>query len=143
MPLGNIKMTIPVMKEAPMDEAEDKANPAGDFFSTLLHSGTVAHQLHLRSRSFSEHKALGHFYEEVIELTDDLIESYQGKYGIVENYPFEMELDTNSSEKFLSDLSEFVTTNRYAVCSESEIQNKIDEIQALINSTTYKIRFLK
>jgi hypothetical protein len=143
MPLGNIKMTIPVMKEAPMDEAEDKANPVGDFFATLLHSATIAHQLHFKSRSSLEHKALGKFYDEVVELVDDLIESYQGKYGIVENYPFEMELDTNSSEKFLSDLSEFVKANRYAVCPDSEIQNKIDEIQALINSTTYKIRFLK
>lgn len=141
MPLGNMKM--PVTKEAPMDEAEDKANPVGDFFATLLHSGTIAHQLHLRSRSFAEHQALGGFYDEVVDLTDGLIESYQGKYGIVENYPFEMELDTNSSEKFLSDLSEFVMTNRYSVAPDSELQNKIDEIQALINSTIYKIRFLK
>jgi hypothetical protein len=145
MPLGNLKPIIiaAVPKEMPNDEAEDMANPVGDFFATLLHSATIAHQLHFRSRSFSEHKALGKFYDEVVELVDDLVESYQGKYGIVENYPFEMELDTNSSEKFLSDLSEFVTANRKGVAPDSEIQNKIDEIQALINSTIYMVRFLK
>jgi hypothetical protein len=145
MPLGNMKMkmTMPVTKEVPMDEAEDKANPVGDFFATLLHSATIAHQLHFKSRSSLEHKALGKFYDEVVELVDDLVESYQGKYGIVENYPFEMELDTNSSEKFLSDLSAFVTANRKEIAPDSEIQNKIDEIQSLINSTLYKIRYLK
>jgi hypothetical protein len=143
MPLGNMKMKMPVTKEVPMDESEDTANPVGDFVATLLHSATIAHQLHFRSRSASEHKALGKFYDEVVELVDDLVESYQGKYGIIENYPFEMELDTNSSEKFLSDLSEFVMTNRYSVASDSEIQNEIDEIQALINRTIYKIRSFK
>ena len=145
MILGNLKPIIPVAasKEMLNDEAEDMANPVGDFFATLLHSATIAHQLHFKSRSSLEHKALGKFYDEVVELVDDLIESYQGKYGIVENYPFEMELNTNSSEKFLSDLSEFVTANRKGVAPDSEIQNKIDEIQSLINSTIYKIRYLK
>lgn len=145
MPLGNIKPIIiaATPKEMPNDEAEDVANPVGDFFATLLHSATIAHQLHFKSRSYSEHKALGGFYDEVVELVDDLVESYQGKYGIVENYPFEMELDTESSEKFLSDLSEFVTANRKGVAPDSEIQNKIDEIQSLINSTLYKIRYLE
>lgn len=115
----------------------------GEFFSTLLHSATIAHQLHFKTRSFAVHKALGEFYDEVVELTDALVESWQGKYGLVRNFPFKYDLDTEAPESFLADLDYYVKTHRELVSDDSEIQNDIDSIQTLINSTTYKIRFLK
>jgi hypothetical protein len=115
----------------------------GEFFSTLLHSATIAHQIHFKTRSFAIHKALGKFYEEVVELTDALVESWQGKYGLVQNFPFKYDLETEDPEAFLADLDYYVETHREQVSDDSEIQNDIDTIQTLINSTTYKIRFLK
>ena len=53
------------IKEAQAKEAEITI---GDFFLTLLHSATNTHILHLQSRSYSEHKALGEFYEEIVDL---------------------------------------------------------------------------
>jgi hypothetical protein len=120
------------------------SSPApGEFFSTLLHSATIAHQIHFKTRSFAIHKALGKFYEEVVELTDGLVESWQGKYGLVKNFPFKYDLETEDPESFLADLDYYVKTHRELVSDDSEIQNDIDTIQTLINSTTYKIRFLK
>jgi hypothetical protein len=115
----------------------------GEFFSTLLHSATIAHQIHFKTRSFAVHKALGEFYDEVVELTDALVESWQGKYGLVKNFPFKYDLETEDPEAFLADLDYYVKTHRELVSDDSEIQNDIDTIQTLINSTTYKIRFLK
>ena len=40
------------------------------FALTLLHSGTNAHLLHLQTDSFAKHKALGEYYEEIIDLVD-------------------------------------------------------------------------
>ena len=120
------------------------SSPApGEFFSTLLHSATIAHQIHFKTRSFAVHKALGEFYDEVVELTDALVESWQGKYGLVKNFPFKYDLETENPESFLADLDYYVKTHRELVSDDSEIQNDIDTIQTLINSTTYKIRFLK
>lgn len=133
------------MLAAYLDEAQEnepKNNP-GEFFATLLHAATIAHQLHLQTRSFAEHKALGSFYEELPELVDGLVESYQGKYGIITDYPFEFDLDMSSAEKFLTELSDFVKEERASLAQDSEIQNDIDSIQTLINGTIYKIRFLK
>lgn len=38
-------------------------------------TGTTGHLLHLQSRSYSQHQALGTFYEELNDLADGLIDS--------------------------------------------------------------------
>lgn len=114
------------------------------FVQTLLHSATIAHQLHLSSKSYSEHKALQGFYEEVPDLVDTLTESYQGKYGLIDSYPTNYH---NSGGKnalaYMESLQKFVQEARGSLPQDSELQNEIDNIANLINSTVYKIKFLK
>ena len=114
----------------------------GSFFLTLLHSATNTHILHLQSRSYSEHQALGSFYDEVVELTDGVIESYQGKHGLVQ-YPVEYAKPADTGLLELQALSVYVTLNRLVIGNDSELQNEIDSILNLINSTIYKLTFLK
>jgi Family of unknown function (DUF5856) len=115
---------------------------AAEFFVTLLHAATSAHILHLQSRSYSQHQALGGLYGELPDLVDAAVESYQGKYGLISSYPGGYAVPTGEAIGFVSALSDYVIANRATVASDSEIQNAIDEIQALINSTIYKLRFL-
>lgn len=114
----------------------------GSFFLTLLHSATNTHILHLQSRSYSEHQALGSFYDEVVDLTDGVIESYQGKHGLVQ-YPVEYSKPADTGLLELQALSVYVTLNRSVIGNDSELQNEIDNIMNLINSTIYKLTFLK
>lgn len=114
------------------------------FVQTLLHSATIAHQLHLQSKSYSEHQALGGFYEEIPDLVDALTESYQGKYGLIEDYPTNYH---NAGRKnalaYMESLQKFVAEARGSLPQDSELQNEVDNIANLINSTVYKLRFLK
>lgn len=114
----------------------------GSFFLTLLHSATNTHILHLQSRSFSEHQALSNFYDEIVDLVDGLIESLQGKIGIIQ-YPVEYKKPADSGLLELQFLSDYVTVNRLVIGSDSELQNEVDTILNLINSTIYKLKFLK
>lgn len=114
----------------------------GSFFLTLLHAATNAHILHFQTRSYSEHKALGKFYEEIVDLTDGVIESYQGKHGLVQ-YPVEYTKPADTGLLELQALSVYVTLNRLVIGNDSELQNEIDSILNLINSTIYKLTFLK
>ena len=41
-----------------------------DFISTLFHSSTVTHFMHLATDSFAVHMALGAYYTEILELAD-------------------------------------------------------------------------
>jgi hypothetical protein len=45
--------------------------------------------------------------------------------------------------KYLESLQNFVADARQDLPQDSELQNLIDEIADLINTTTYKLKFLK
>jgi hypothetical protein len=84
------------------DESMGDEGVSGDFSklaSILLHSQTQVHTLHLQTQSYSEHKATQKYYEGVDSLVDGLIESYQGKYGIVKGYETMEIQDWQSTEK--------------------------------------------
>jgi hypothetical protein len=130
------------------DELMGDEGVSGDFSklaSILLHSQTQVHTLHLQTQSYSEHKATQKYYEGVDSLVDGLIESYQGKYGIVKGYETMKIQDWQSTEKtceYMKNLCKQVDNLRDC-CEDSYLQNQIDAIIELINSTIYKLRFLK
>lgn len=115
----------------------------GEYFLTLLHSATNTHLLHLQSRSFSQHMALGTYYNEVVELIDSLIEAYQGKNQTIVQYPNIYYPPVDNALTELQNISAYVQTNRSIVGFDSELQNITDTIQELIDSTIYKLTFLK
>ena len=122
-------------------------NPiVGQFVSTLFASRTQAHIFHLQTPSFAAHKALNDYYDEIVDITDSLVESYQGKYGIITGYGNIALQEYQSCEAiimFFETLCMYVEKSRQMICQDSYIQNQIDEIVALIKSTIYKLRFLK
>lgn len=109
---------------------------------TLMHAQTNTHILHLQTRSYAEHKALQGFYEGIDDLVDSFAEAYQGKYGIIEDYPVEYTGPTAPIE-YMVTLLEYVATTRAELPEDTELQNILDEITALIDTTLYKLRFLK
>ena len=46
----------------------------GQFISTLFASRTQAHVFHLQTPSFAAHKALNEFYDEIVDITDGIVE---------------------------------------------------------------------
>ena len=116
-----------------------------EMVSLLFHSRTQAHTLHLQTKSFAEHSALGGYYDEIGDIVDGLIESYQGKYSIIKGYKkYDIEdyKDTTTTVNYFKDLYSKVEDLRDC-CKDSYIQNEIDNVCKLINSTLYKLRFLK
>jgi hypothetical protein len=114
---------------------------AAEFIAALLHSSTVTHFMHLSTDSYSAHKALGRYYDRIIDLVDDFAEAYQGRYSKIKKYPEEFHSGTDPI-KYLKSLQKFVDESRTDLPTDSEIQNIIDEISQLINSTLYKLKFL-
>ena len=101
----------------------------------LLQSQTQVHVFHLGTKSYSEHKALQKYYEGIDALVDGVIESYQGKYGIITNYKtYDMEQYSNGKKtiEYFAELLKIIDEKRDC-CKDSYIQNQIDTIQELIN----------
>ena len=121
-----------------------KSDPVMQFVQCLLHSVTNAHILHFQSLSYSQHMALGTYYDEVSDLVDGFVEAFQGKYGLLTKYKAEYELPESDPVDYLIYLKDEVATLRRMpeFPQDSELQNEVDTIANLINSTLYKLRFL-
>jgi len=114
------------------------------FISTLFSSRTQAHIFHLQVTgpgSFAAHSALNSYYDDIIGLADSLVESFQGRYGIVTGYKGEGQWIENTSDivKYFEALCMYVEKNHVSLVQDSYIQNQIDEVVALIESTKYKL----
>ena len=118
---------------------------AGKYVALLFLARDIAHRVHLKTRSYAEHKALNEFYDEVVGKADDFAEAYQGCYNELLNIP----LLTNEYKGNIVDVLEaqkkWIDANRYeAVPKENTaLHNIIDEAVGLYDSTLYKLRFLK
>jgi DNA-binding ferritin-like protein len=114
--------------------------------SMFFHSRTQAHVFHLRVKgpgSFAAHSALNTYYDEIVGIIDGLVESYQGKYGIIE-FKEVNNLDNDASVeniiKYFTNLCTFLEKERQdAKLKDSWIQNQIDNISELLYSTKYKL----
>jgi len=98
--------------------------------------------MHLSTDSFSVHQALNTYYTEIIDLVDQYAEAYMGRYGQIKKWPQEFH-NAKEPVKYLESLKDFVEDARKDLPQDSELQNLVDEIADLINSTLYKLRFLK
>jgi hypothetical protein len=112
----------------------------------LLNGVTKIHLAHLKTTSYSAHIAMGTFYDEVGDLADSIAEQWQGITEKLITFPSTCELPTcNSPEeciKYLRTLYDMCSKVQ-SICGHSEILNTIDEVKSLINSTKYKLIFLK
>ena len=117
---------------------------AAQFVGQLFLGRNVAHSVHLNTRSYSKHKALGHFYEDVVELADKFAEAYQGRHGLIGPIAIPASKKTANIIEFLQDQLADIEKGRYDICEKTDtpIQNIIDEIVGLYLSTIYKLRFL-
>lgn len=52
-----------------------------EFLGKLLHSINVAHLVHLNTTSYAKHKALDTYYNNLLDLFDDLAETSFGSIG--------------------------------------------------------------
>lgn len=117
--------------------------------STLMASRDQAHVFHWQVTgpgSFAMHMALNTYYDAIPGLTDGLVESYQGKHGIIKGYtPAEKfdEFKHDTVLKYFKGLAMFVERSYDKLdAKDTYILNQIDNVKELIYSTIYKLENL-
>lgn len=112
----------------------------GKLIALLLLSRDTAHRQHWATLSYSEHKTLNEFYDSILELTDSLMEKYQGRNGRVE-VPTLEEKDTYSKDPItvLKKHLDWIEGARYDAVPKTDtaLQNIIDEIVDQYLETLY------
>ena len=113
-----------------------------EFASSLFELETNIHIAHLQTDSYSVHMALNTLYQDIVELRDRFIESYQGKYGLIKGYPsFEINEGLNPVTYLKLKVSDY--SNFRENLTDGYSQQICDDILELITGTLYKLRFLK
>ena len=104
----------------------------------MFMSRTLAHMSHLQTKSYAEHVALNTFYDEIVELVDDLAEAAQGQYGILD-VPF-INISGNIKDP-VGMLQGHLRQLESAMSSVDEdyLMNIFQEVQKCYRSTLYKL----
>lgn len=113
------------------------------FIGLLFASRDYAHKAHLKTDSYSQHKALNDFYDEIVELADDLSETWMGRnLELIGEIPV---INPPKGEPLavMKRLLEVIQDTRDFCSDDSVLSNIIDEIEQLFSSTLYKLKFLK
>ena len=133
----------------PQPQEQSESSPV-KFFSKLFEARQMAHIYHLQVKaemgSGWEHDALKDFYDGILEFADDLIETYQGQYGIVEGYDVIDPSATSQTKslEYLKQTVDFIRSERKSINEEdTHLHNVVDEIIALFYKTIYKLTNLK
>jgi hypothetical protein len=124
-----------------MPEMESECADMGEFIGLLFLSRTLAHNAHLKTTSFAEHKTLDDFYNGIIPLADSLAQKYQGRTGQrLEICVCEDEY-TGSIDSVLKQILDCLEACRYDVADSSDtaLQNVIDEIVGFFLDTLYQL----
>ena len=124
-------------------------NKVNTFISQLFTAYVQTHTFHLQVKgkdSFAIHMALNELYEAIPGFIDEIVESYQGKYGIITDY--KVNNISNFTDKlqiitYLKNLRLFIDNNREKLFQDSDILSIIDEIKSTINQTLYKLENLE
>ena len=111
------------------------------FMSMLFEIQVNAHIAHLQTPSFAEHKALNELYDGIDGALDAYAEAYQGKYGIIKGYK---PIVLNEGSDMVSYLTaKMADIEKYrSMLTEGYLQQLVDNIQELLSTSIYKLKFL-
>lgn len=114
--------------------------------SRVFYARNVAHFEHWRATgtgSYAKHKALGNFYDDVIEALDDVVEAYQGAFDLIGNIPAP-ETPKGDVLALLEADADWIEENHEDVCKGNRaVANLLDGVTGVYLSAIYKLRNLK
>jgi len=114
-----------------------------ELIAKVFEARNATHLEHWRTKSYAAHKALGNFYEDVIDLVDDLVECYQGNFGIIGKVPDVEQTHNEDCIKCLNDQVAWIANHRSQIAQEVDaLENIVDEITGLYLKTLYKLENL-
>lgn len=103
----------------------------------------AAHLAHWSTKSYSEHKALGKFYDDLVGKIDTIVEAYQGYYGLIGEVRIMMMPKDRMADLIRTELAWLQQNREKLAKKNSMIENLIDDLMQTYSSTHYKLINLK
>ena len=111
--------------------------------SRVFYARNLAHYEHWRTKSYAQHKALGKFYDEIIEALDALVEAHQGLNGLIGSIPSPTDTKGDSLKIFKAD-AKWIEEHHEEICKGNRaVANRIDNVTGVYLDAIYKLRYLR
>lgn len=145
-PVDSVTCEEPVVKAGDLCSSEPCAESPtytiGDFFGTLQEAVTNIWKYHLTTDKHFIHEELRTTYYALLEITDHIIEAYQGLVCVIpaDQYVNKVSSAGLSCVEYLRNMRSFIRTSRTVFLQEwTEIHSLIDDILKELDTTLYKI----
>mgnify|MGYP003346088192 CR=1 FL=1 len=147
--MANPRLILKIAVGPKKDSDGDKdASPVSEPFvceliSRIFTTRNLLHFAHWNTRSFASHMALGDLYDAVVDDIDEIVEVYQGKYGLIDDLKCDgATLPDNITGRVKED-AKWVEKNRSKISGgDTAIENLIDTLIGHIHKTVYKLENL-
>lgn len=138
-----------VLKKAGVKHAETKKEEAdeaaiNEMVERIFTTRNLAHFAHWNTTSYASHMALNELYDGIVGAADDVVEGYQGEFGLLTDIETcSAKLDKDIVEYVLED-SVWIKENRDKISKGSDaISSLVDALSASYNKCLYKLKNLK
>ena len=110
--------------------------------SRVFQARDIAHRAHWLASSYAKHIALNEFYDNVLDAVDELVECYQGQFGLIDTFEVHT-VPVVDVVKYLSDESDWIEAHRDKIAQGSAaIASLVDVLVSVYLRTIYKLENL-
>jgi DNA-binding ferritin-like protein len=114
-----------------------------DLISRAFTTRNLLHFAHWNTKSYAAHEALGGLYDEIVGQIDEIVEVYQGKFGLLQGLRTQKATLPKDIVKHVEEEAKWLCENRESIsCDVSAIENLLDELEAMYLKTIYKLKNL-
>lgn len=114
-----------------------------DFISRVLAARDATHREHWRTKIYAQHMALADFYESVLDALDEIVEVYQGQFGLVGDFTVQTKKVTDITN-YLRDDVEWIQSVRDVIANDDPaVMNLIDGLCGIYLRCLYKLENLQ
>jgi hypothetical protein len=114
-----------------------------ELISKAFATRNLLHFAHWATQSFAMHSAVGSLYDSIIEDIDDIVETYIGKYGQLENLSTGMASVPDDICDHVKQEAKWIQDNRSKIANNcTPIENIIDNLIGSYHKTIYKLENL-
>ncbi len=114
-----------------------------ELIARIFATRNAAHLEHWHTKSFSQHSALGDFYDGVLEALDTLVEAHQGLSGLVQVGELPAQPKVKAIVPHLESDMEWIAANRAKITEKMPaLDNLLQDIEAHYLHALYKLNHL-
>lgn len=114
-----------------------------DLISKAFTTRNLVHFAHWNTSSYAKHMALGDLYDDIIEDIDEIVEVFQGKFGLVNNLTTSAACLPDDICQHVKDEADWVEKNRDKISNrDPSIDSLIDILLSHYHRTVYKLENL-